>query len=52
MKMVKHNAIMQFVAVLKVKLERCFQDSWNNYTCAEGAYLDRSESPLPINTLS
>ena len=52
MKMVERNAIMQFLAVLKVKLERCFQDSWNKYICTEEAYLDRDESLLPINTVS
>jgi hypothetical protein len=52
MEMVEQNAIMQLLAVLKVKFEMCFQDSWNKSLCAEGAYLDRNESPLPISTVS
>jgi len=50
--MVEQNAIMQLLAELKVKFERCFRDSWNKSLCAEGAYLDRDESPLPISAVS
>jgi hypothetical protein len=50
--MVEQNVIMQLFAVLKVKFERCLQDSWNKSLCAEGAYLDRDESPLLISTVS
>jgi hypothetical protein len=39
MEMVEHNAVMQLSAMLTVKFERCFQDSWNKDLCAEGAYI-------------
>jgi hypothetical protein len=51
MEMVEHNAVMQLLAMLTVKFERCFQDSWNKYLCAEGAYMDGDESSLPISSV-
>jgi hypothetical protein len=51
LEMVEHNAVMQLLAMLTVKFERYFQDSWNKYLCAEGAYLDGDESSLPISSV-